>query len=280
MVNALTVDVEEYFQVHNLESRVQRSDWDRYESRVEASTGAVLDLMAEGGVKGTFFVLGWIAERQPNVVRRIAAAGHEIATHGYDHRLVYRLTPAEFRHDLTRAVAALQDITGQRVLGYRAPSFSITRDSLWALDVIGEVGLQYDASICPARSFNGRYGIPGMREGPHRVRPQLWEFPVAVATLGPFKSPVGGGGWLRHYPYSVTALALRRLNRSGRPFIVYVHPWEIDCEQPRIKTDPWRAFLHYHNLSKTASRLASLMREFQFGPVRHVLGLEAAAACA
>jgi polysaccharide deacetylase family protein (PEP-CTERM system associated) len=274
MLNALTVDVEEYFQVHAFEEVVGRENWENYESRVEASTSRILDILAETGTRASFFILGWIAERHPILVRRIRDAGHEVATHGYGHWLVYRQTPDQFRSDLQRSLDIIQDITGEKVLGFRAPSFSITKHSLWAVDVVQECGLRYDSSIYPARPLvHNRYGFPGAPCAPYLIRPGLWEFPMTIVHWLGRDFPIGGGGWLRHYPYALTRWGLRKVNAEGRPAIVYLHPWEVDPEQPRINGSLWRQFLHYHNLDKTGERIRTLCREFYFAPVREVLGL-------
>jgi len=274
MLNALTVDVEEYFQVHAFEEMIRRENWENYKSRVENSTSRILDILAETGTCATFFILGWIAERHPILVRRIRDAGHEVATHGYGHWLIYRQTPDQFHSDLQRSLDIIQDITGEKVLGFRAPSFSVTRHSLWALDVVQECGLLYDSSIYPARPLvHNRYGLPGTPCAPYLIRPGLWEFPMTVVHWMGIDFPIGGGGWLRHYPYAFTRWGLRKVNAEGRPFIVYLHPWEVDPGQPRINGNLWRQFLHYHNLHKTEERLRALCQEFRFAPIREVLGL-------
>lgn len=274
VLNALSVDVEEYFHVHAFDRVIDPADWDRHESRVEASTALLLDILAATGTRATFFILGWVAERRPALVRRIQGAGHEIATHGYGHRLVYQQTPAAFRADVLRSIDVLQQITGDRVLGYRAPSFSITARSLWALDVLAECGLAYDSSIYPARPLvHARWGMPGARLEPHLIRPTLWEFPMSVVRWARWSLPVSGGGSLRHYPLAVTRWGLCAVNAQGRPAMLYLHPWEADPEQPRVRVGLWRSFLHYRNLHRTAARLEALCREFCFAPVREVLGL-------
>ena len=272
-LNALTIDVEEYFQVHNLEGRVRRGEWDNYESRVEPSTEKVLSILGETGTSATFFVLGWIAERHPGLVRRIGAAGHEVAVHGYDHRLIYDQTPEEFRDDVSRTKDIVEGVIGKEVAGYRAPAFSITDRSLWALDVLEECGMRYDASICPGRAFNhDRYGILDARREPHLIRSGLWELPVTVVRWLGQDFPLGGG-WLRLYPYWLTARSLKQMNVEEKQAVIYLHQWELDPEQPRINVGPWRRFRHYNNLHKTADRLRALCRDFSFGTVAQVLDL-------
>jgi polysaccharide deacetylase family protein (PEP-CTERM system associated) len=265
-VNALTVDVEDYFHVTAFEGRVRRADWDYYPSRVAANTRRILDLLDAGAVRATFFVLGWVAERQPALVRAIAAAGHEIGCHSYWHRLIYQQTPEEFRADLRRARDVLQDALGRPVTAYRAPSFSITRQSQWALDVLIEEGFTVDSSVYP--TFHDRYGIPDAPPGPHQVvRPAgaLWELPLAVYRRGGYPLPVGGGGYFRLYPYWLTRHCLRALNAAGRPFVAYLHPWELDPEQPRLPGGLLKQFRHRVGLRRTAGRLGRLVRDFRFG---------------
>jgi polysaccharide deacetylase family protein (PEP-CTERM system associated) len=274
LLNALTVDVEDYFQVSAFESVVPRARWNEYESRVVASTHRILDILARHGVRGTFFVLGWVARQFPELVREIHLAGHELGSHSYWHRLVYRLTPEEFRQDLRDSVAAIEEATGERVTAYRAPSFSITAQSLWALDILAEEGFNYDSSIYPIH--HDRYGIPGADPYMHRCATRtgsLWEFPAAVCRVGRFNVPVSGGGYFRLYPLALTTWALRRLNESEQqPFMVYVHPWEFDPEQPRIRSGSLRTrFRHYVNLRTTEAKFEALVQRFRFAPMREAI---------
>ena len=235
-VNAFTVDVEDYFHVAALASAISRDSWPEREYRVERNTECLLELLAERQVHGTFFVLGWVAERSPGLVRRIAAAGHEIACHGYSHQLIYRQSRQEFRDETARAKGLLEDATGRPVLGYRAASFSIVRDSLWALDELIDLGFRYDSSIFAIR--HDRYGIPDASPLPGRVTApsgrSIIEFPMAPANFFGLKIPVTGGGYFRIFPYWLTLAGLRQINAAGRPFAFYLHPWEIDPGQPRI----------------------------------------------
>jgi polysaccharide deacetylase family protein (PEP-CTERM system associated) len=272
LLNALTVDVEDYYQVTGFENCVFRADWDRLESRVVANTQAVLDLLRSGGVHGTFFILGWVAERFPGLVRQIHAEGHEIGCHGFWHRVVYQQAPDEFRHDLRRARDALQDVIGVPVTAYRAPCFSITRRSLWALDILVEESFTCDSSIFP--TVHDRYGLPDAPLEPHRIRRSagsLWEFPLPVLRRLGHPWPIGGGGYFRLYPYRLTRYGLRSINAEGRSFAAYIHPWELDPDQPQLALGPFRAFRHYVNLGRTKSRLEKLIRDFRFGPIRQVL---------
>lgn len=271
-LNALTIDVEDYYHVSGFEHCVDRGQWDQFEQRVVDSTRRVLDLLHEADVQATFFVLGWVAERHPHLVLEIQAGGHEVGCHSYAHHLVYDQTPRQFRDDLRRARNVLEDILGQPVTAYRAPSFSITRRSLWALDILIEEGFTLDSSIYPIR--HDRYGIPGAPLSPWRLeRPTgaLWEFPPPVWRVLGNSIPVGGGGYFRLYPYRLTRHALKAINSSGRPFSVYLHPWEFDPDQPRLAAGWMRAFRHYLNLRHTETRLAQLLEDFSFGTLSEVL---------
>ena len=272
VLNALTIDVEDYFHVSGFDHCVSRSQWDDFPLRVGENTHRLLDLLAAAGVRGTFFVLGWVAERRPDLVKDVRAAGHEIGSHGYWHRLIYDQTPDAFRADLRRGRDVLQDILGKAVTAYRAPSFSITRRSLWALDVLVEEGFLLDSSIYPTR--HDRYGIPGAPLAPHRVHRRagtLWEFPPPVYRCLGYPMPVGGGGWFRLYPYGLTRRCLRAVNRTGRPFAAYLHPWEIDPEQPRLPAGRFASFRHYVNLRRTEARLTRMLRDFRFGTLSESL---------
>ena len=271
-VNAMTVDVEDYFQVSAFDAVVSRSSWESRESRVSANTDRLIDLFAAANVKATFFVLGWVADRFPGLIRRIVAEGHELASHGYEHRLVYSQTSREFRDDVRNSRFALEQAGGCPVVGYRAPSFSIVNDSLWALDVLIEEGFLYDSSIYPIR--HDRYGIPGWTRGVHRVERgagSIWELPGSTVRLGSANLPIGGGGYFRLLPYGWTRHGIARLNAAGEPAIFYLHPWEIDPEQPRIAAGRVSSFRHYRNLARTEPRLRRLLGEFPFGRVCDVL---------
>jgi len=269
--NALTVDVEDYFHVSALAPSIRRDTWTSRESRVVGNTHKLLDLFEQFGVHGTFFVLGWVAERHPQLVKDIAAGGHEIACHGFSHRLVYEQSPAEFHEETLRSKNVLEDITGSAVLGYRAASYSIVRESLWALDVLVELGFAYDSSIFPVR--HDRYGIPGAERAPHRLSTPgdkvIVEWPLSTARLLGFRLPVSGGGYFRLLPYWVTRWGLASINqRELRPFVFYLHPWEIDPDQPRISASWLSRFRHYTNLEKCEERLRRLLGEFRFSTAR------------
>lgn len=279
VVSAITVDVEDYFQVSGFESVVPRDRWHAYPSRVEQNTQRLLALFQEAGVRGTFFVLGWTAERYPALVRRIQQAGHELGCHSYAHRLVYSLTPEEFRRDTRRAAAAVEDASGAKVQGYRAPSFSITRKSLWALDILAEEGFRYDSSIYPI--LRDRYGIPGAPRHPFPVRvaagtrgtASLLEVPPSTVRCLGVNLPVGGGGYLRLFPAPLFRRALARLiEGERRPAVLYVHPWELDPDQPRIRAGSRLSrFRQYVNLDRTAPRLRALLARWPFAPLCEVL---------
>lgn len=278
MLNALTIDVEEHFQVHNFEEIFPRRGWDRQPSRVAPNTRRVLAILRETGTKATFFVLGWVAERQPELVREIVAEGHELATHGYDHQLIYRQTPAEFAADVARSLAALGGTAiGGTPLGYRAPAFSITKESLWALDVLRDLGFRYDSSIFPLAAHD-RYGIPGAGRFANRLAGGLWEFPVSTVRIAERNLPVAGGGYFRLLPGWVTRRAIGRINGEGHPGVVYLHPWEFDPEQPRVAQATRLAkFRHYVNLSRSADKLRALLTSgLKFGPIRDVYSRELA----
>ena len=273
-LNAMTVDVEDYFHVSALAGSIARDRWDSMEYRAEASTGRLLELFADRGMHATFFVLGWVAERSPGLVRRIAAAGHEVACHGQSHELVYRQAPAVFREETLRSKACLEDLIGSPVRGYRAASYSITRESLWALDVILDAGFAYDSSVFPIR--HDVYGLPEAPLRPARITAPsgrtLVEFPLSVAEVLGLRLPVAGGGYFRLLPYAVTRAGLRHVNRSARsPFVFYLHPWEVDPDQPRIAAPLKSRFRHYTNLDVCETRLVRLLSEFRFGRMDRVL---------
>jgi polysaccharide deacetylase family protein (PEP-CTERM system associated) len=272
--NALTVDVEEYFQVAAFESTISRSRWDRSESRVESSTCRVLDLFDARGVNATFFVLGWIAERHPEMVRRIVEAGHELASHGYDHTRVHELSPDRFRADVVKTKAILEDIGGVLVRGYRAPSYSINAKTLWALDVLHETGHVYSSSVYPIR--HDLYGMPEAPRFPFRLRPDaIAEVPVTTVRLAGRNFPCGGGGYFRLLPYPAFRWMLRRVNDvDGQPGLFYFHPWETDPRQPRVRGAPLKSrFRHYLNLGRMTTRLERLLTDFRWGRMDEVFGV-------
>jgi polysaccharide deacetylase family protein (PEP-CTERM system associated) len=267
-----TVDVEDYFQVSAFASVIRPDDWDHYECRVENSTRRILEIAARQSTRGTFFILGWVAERFPHLVQEIRSAGHEIGCHSHWHQLVYDLGPERFRSDLTKSRDVLQNITGEPVHLYRAPSFSITRRSLWALDILIEEGFDTDSSIYPTR--HDRYGIPGSPKSPHVINTasgSIREFPGMTATVAGTTVPVGGGGYLRLFPWWVTARLLKQVRSADRPLNVYLHPWEVDIDQPRIRASLKSRFRHYQNLSTMAPKLTSMLTQFKLTTMSAVL---------
>ena len=271
--NALTIDVEDYFQVAALAEAVDQDDWGSMEYRVEANTDRLLALFDERGIRATFFTLGWVAERSPALVRRIRDAGHEIASHGYSHQLVYNQSPEVFREETRKSKAILENITGEPVTGYRAASYYITAKSRWALDVLVEEGFTWDSSIFPVH--HDRYGMPGTPHEPYLLRTPnggtLTEFPLSTCPIGQYRMPIAGGGYFRLFPYSLSRWGLGWINRAGQPFIFYLHPWEIDTGQPRLKVKAFSKFRHYNNLDKCMGRLERLLGDFRFGSVSDVL---------
>jgi polysaccharide deacetylase family protein (PEP-CTERM system associated) len=274
MLNALTIDVEDYYHVSAFEAVVPFADWERYESRVEKNTHRILDLLDAHTTKATFFVLGWVVERHPGLIRTLVARGHEVASHGYAHRRVYTQTPEQFRTETRRSKRLLEDTLGQPIRGYRAASYSITRHSLWALEVLREEGFGYDSSIFPIR--HDLYGIPrhprfcALLPGPSEA--PLVEFPLSTLRLGGTNFPIAGGGYLRLFPYTYTRWGIQYLNRrEGQPAVVYLHPWEVDPTQPRLPAGKLSRFRHYTNLHKMEERFVRLLQDFSFGTMAEVL---------
>lgn len=266
--NALTVDVEDYFMASAFEPQVTKSDWSRLPSRVVQNTRKMMSILAESGVKGTFFVLGWVGEHFPELVREIRGQGHEIACHGYDHRLIYDQTPDDFRKDVRRSKEILEKASGAQVRGYRAPSFSITRQTEWALKILKEEGYLYDASLFPGPHARG--GFSGAPLNPHR-RQELSEFPMSVISVGNRRFGFSGGGYFRLFPYPLVRWGIRKCMGENRPAVVYLHPWEIDPGQPRFKLNAVGRFKHYVNLSGTEEKLKKLLLDFRFKPMEIIL---------
>jgi polysaccharide deacetylase family protein (PEP-CTERM system associated) len=272
--NALTVDVEDWYHVSAFADRIDPAGWDAFAPRVGDNTRRLLELFASRDTTATFFILGWVAERQPALVREIAAAGHEIACHGWSHQLIYGQNRDIFRAETLRSKALLEDLVGGKVSGYRAASYSITRDSLWALDVLAEAGFEYDSSIFPVR--HDRYGIPDGERWPHVITTPsgagLVEFPLSTVRWMGVRMPVAGGGYFRLYPYALTRAGLGSINRAGKPFIFYLHPWEIDPDQPRMNDASWKSkFRHYTGLGRCEARLGRLLQDFRMTSCREVL---------
>jgi polysaccharide deacetylase family protein (PEP-CTERM system associated) len=267
VVDCISVDLEDYFQVEAFASNIPRSRWPLYPTRVRQNTERALDLLERNRCHATFFVLGWVAEREPELIRAIASRGHELACHSHLHRPLHTISPGEFRKDLEKSRRAIEDAAGIRVVGFRAPTFSITEKTLWALDILAEEGFEYDSSIFPIR--HDLYGIPDAPRWTHRkTSPSgqvLWEIPPATVRVGPLNLPFGGGGYLRLLPMTFTRWAIKTTHKRERqPVIVYFHPWELDPEQPRL-SGSWRSrFRHYSGLTKTASRLQEILSQGTF----------------
>lgn len=269
-VNALTIDVEDYFQVSAFAPWVARDGWERRECRVERNVDRILALLDDHGTRATFFTLGWIAERHPALVRRIVAGGHELASHGHGHERTGALGPEAFGRDVRRARQVLEQTGGVAVLGYRAPSFSIGAGSLWAFDVLAGAGYTYSSSLYPIR--HDHYGMPDAPRFAHRVSAGLLEIPVTTARVARRNLPCGGGGYFRLLPYAASRWLIGRVNRDeGQAAVFYFHPWEIDPGQPRIAgIDPKTRLRHYLNLSRMEDRLRALLRDFRWGRMDHV----------
>ncbi|HET9831554.1 MAG TPA: XrtA system polysaccharide deacetylase [Vicinamibacterales bacterium] len=275
VINMMTVDVEDYFHVSAFDGLVSRASWDGFESRVSKNTDELLAIFDRAGVRGTFFVLGWVAARFPGLVRRIADLGHEVASHGFHHQLLYWLTPAQFREDIRTARRAIEDAAGQAVMGYRAPSYSVIQPSLWAIDILIEEGYAYDASIFPIH--HDRYGMPGSPRHPYELKRDsgsLLELPGSTVRLGGVNLPIAGGGYFRQFPYIWTKWGIDRVNRVERqPVVFYLHPWEIDPDQPRLPVGTARRVRHYRGLDQTRVRLGRLLTDFRFDAVSTVLNV-------
>jgi polysaccharide deacetylase family protein (PEP-CTERM system associated) len=272
LVNAMSCDVEDYFQVSAFEGSVSRSEWDRLPARVERNTERVLELMDRHDVRTTFFTLGWVAERFPGVVRKIAEAGHEVASHGYSHVRVHQQKRSEFREDVTRAKKLLEDLTGEPVRGYRAPSYSIGRDTLWAVDELESAGYVYSSSIYPIH--HDLYGMPEAPRFPfrHRGGEGILEIPISTARVFRFNWPSGGGGYFRLLPYPLFRRAVRRINElESQPAVFYFHPWELDPEQPRPSGLSFKSrFRHYLNIDRMEERLSRLLQDFRWDRIDRV----------
>ena len=266
ILNAISFDVEDWFQVENLKEAIPFNEWGACELRVVQNTRRILRLLEQRQTHATFFVLGWVAERCPMLVKEIADGGHEIASHGYGHELVYKLTPDAFHADIQQSKEILEAISGKPVLGYRAPSFSITLESEWALDILKGLGIVYDSSIFPT-SFHNRYGFNGVSRFPFRFANGLVEMPLSTLRLCGANLPIAGGGYFRIFPYSCFRYFCRRLTKQERAIVFYLHPWELDPGQPRVKLRLNYRLRHYINLKKTESRLEKLLGDFSFAPL-------------
>jgi len=274
MKNVFTVDVEDYFQVEALKKAVNPEEWDKFDCRVEANTDLILSLLDSTNQSGTFFVLGWIAKRYPDLIRRISDQGHEIASHGMSHQLIYGQSRETFKKETVDSKALLEDLVQKPVEGYRAATYSITKKSLWALDILVDAGFKYDSSIFPMKHDN--YGIPDIEPMPHRLLTEtsrhIVEFPISTLK-GRFGTlPIAGGGYFRLFPYWLTKWGLNKINANGNPFVFYIHPWEVDPNQPRVNDiSRFSKFRHYNNLEKCEARLKRLCGDFSFTSMKTVL---------
>ena len=268
-----TVDVEEYYQVEGFSPFLRKKDWERYPDRVEEPTARILDILEAHGVRGTFFILGWLAERKPDLVRRIADSGHEVASHGYDHTMITKLTPSRFREDVRVTRTILQDLTGKEVTGYRAPTFSMVQKSSWAYPILAEEGYRYSSSVFPFR--HDRYGWPEFGEEPKKVisgsQGDLWEVPLSVGAVGPFRVPFGGGGYLRLYPFFLTKWFIDSIRKNGKYVLVYLHPWELDPDQPVVPAPVLRRIRHRIGIRGVGEKIGKMLRLGSFGGVASFL---------
>jgi len=271
MKNALSIDLEEYFQIHVLSGIIHPDTWDSLPSWVEQDSLRILSLLEEEGVKATFFCLGWIAEHHKSLIRLIHDKGHEVACHGYSHQVIYRQDTSRFRDDVSRAKRILEDITGQKVIGYRAPTYSITMKTLWALKILEDLGFQYDSSIFPI--YHDNYGIPDAPRFPYRIpNSSLVEFPISTLKIGPLNIPISGGGYFRLIPYPLIRAGFRRLNALDKPFIFYIHPWEVNPKIPKINgMSTFSRFRTYTGIPGAFKKLSHIMKDFTFAPVHEVL---------
>ncbi|MGE5807258.1 MAG: XrtA system polysaccharide deacetylase [Ignavibacteria bacterium] len=272
IMNAMTVDLEDWH--HSVDS-IPFEDWYKYESRVEKNTYKILECFKDAGLKATFFALGYIAEKYPDLIKEISSLGHEIATHGHSHRLIYRLTPEEFRKDLKRSVDAIENIIQQKVLGFRAPYWSITEESLWALDILQEEGMLYDSSIFPIKTY--LYGISGSPVYPYIIKEnngkKLFEFPPSTISVFSRKIPVAGGFYMRLFPYWFINSGIKKINKEGQSAIIYIHPPEFDPSKPVLKLPLKEKILHYYNLDVMEGKIKQLVTEFKFCTIKELLDL-------
>ena len=272
MLHGISFDIEEHFQVAAFDSAARRRNWESQDSRVVQNTEVILEILDQRGIKATMFVLGWVAERNKALVKRIVEAGHELASHGYGHELITGQSPQVFREDVKRAKKLLEDIGGAPVLGYRAPTFSVTKETEWALPILVEEGYWYDSSIVPI--VHDYYGIPGANPAIHTLKTDsgpLVEVPPSTCHVAGFTLPIAGGGYFRLFPYPLLKKLLRRVEQQGQPLIMYLHPWELDPGQPRMQGSFLSRFRHYLNLDKVQGRLTQLLQDFSFGPIHSLL---------
>lgn len=270
MTNAFSIDLEEWFCVYNLSKKIPKDKWDIQESRIESSTDKLLELLKRFDTKATFFVLGWVAERHPDLIRKIDDYGHEIASHGYAHNLLTETSEKEFETEMLKSLEILSKCTKQNIVGFRAPSFTITQKTLWGLEVLKKLGFKYDSSVFPV-GFHPEYGIKNASLEIFEIIEDFIEVPMSCAVIGGKRIPCSGGGYFRLFPYNLTRFLINKCNNQGRPVIFYLHPWEIDAEQPRINLGLVKKFRHYNNLNKTFHRLEKLLNDFKFTNISKVI---------
>jgi polysaccharide deacetylase family protein (PEP-CTERM system associated) len=268
--NVLSVDVEDYFCAYNLNHTIKKEEWDTLELTVVRNTRKLLKLFDTCSVEATFFILGWIAQRVPELIAEIDQHGHEIASHGYSHRLLTEMSPQEFKEDIHCALETTQRYVKQKIVGYRAPSFTITKKTLWAYDVLSQFGITYDSSVFPVK-FHPEYGIPGAPTTIYRTESGIIEVPISCVSIMGMRIPCTGGAYFRIFPYWFSRFLFRRCNSLGNPVVFYLHPWEIDPDQPRFPLPLLRRFRHYYNLRSTERRLEKMLTQFQFSSMRSVL---------
>lgn len=274
MINAMTVDLEDWH--HSIDS-IPFEDWDKYESRIEKNTYKILEVFNHSDIKATFFILGYIAQKYPSLVKEISSLGHEIATHGHSHRLIYRQTPQEFREDLKRSINVIEDVSQQKVLGFRAPYWTITKESYWALDILLDEGIKYDSSIYPIKTY--LYGIPDSPVYPYVIKEnngeKLIEFPPSTVAVFGKRVPVAGGFYMRLLPYWFIQSGIRKINNEGQSAIIYIHPPEFDPQKPVLKLPFKEKILHYYNLDVMEGKIRHLVSEFKFGTIKEIFKLSA-----
>ncbi|MGD9899903.1 MAG: XrtA system polysaccharide deacetylase [Calditrichaceae bacterium] len=271
--NILSVDVEDWYHPEALQHRFKRSAWEEQPQRVAKNIDMLLDLFAEKDLKATFFTLGWVAKHNPQMIKKIAAAGHEIASHGNSHRMLTKLTPDEFRQDLKESISILEDLSGQKIVGFRAPTFSVVKDTFWAWEIMLELGIKYDSSVYPI--WHDRYGVADAPRFPYTAIEKngrkLMEFPMPTLKLFGVNIPFGGGGYLRILPNWFTRYAIKRMNRENAPVIMFIHPWEFDIHQKRLNLGSIQTWRHYYNINNNSKKLAELLDEFSWTNFRSIL---------
>lgn len=270
MKNAISIDLEDWFCANNLSNTIKKEEWDKQELRVVNNTDRLLNLLNKYNINATFFVLGWIAEHVPYLITKIEENGHEIATHGYSHSLITEITPEFFDSDIEKALAVTQKLVNQKIKGFRAPSFTITKKTMWAIEILSKHGIEYDSSVFPV-GFHPDYGISDAPLSVYNISENLVEVPLSVIEFFGKRIPCSGGGYFRLFPYCFTKLLIKKCNKAGRPVIFYLHPWEIDPGQPRVKLPFFKKIRHYNNLNKTFNRLEKLFKDFEFVPIKEIL---------